>query len=242
MGMAFQKWCPPVPRPEGPEELPGGQWHRKAWLVKNWSLSFVQLDKYCWAAVHVGEGVRGPLGTPRWAGQDWMLSGLRGGEADGGGTRSAGTWTRTEKAPHSGLGCQGRLPRRPSERPKAAQSRGRGTGGEGGKEPHSGHLLWPLPSAVVTGGSTVSLSSVGVNVGQRRREPCGRPMDFAATLLLQPTPSSLVLQHIPCYSLPLPLLCPNLPHKCTETCHKGSLNQGFMMTAECLNWWAKYSK
>ena len=35
---------------------------------------------------------------------------------------------------------------------------------------------------------------------------------------------------------------PICPINCAETCHKGSLNQGFMMTAECLNWWAKCSK
>lgn len=110
----------------------------------------------------------------------------------------------------------------PASVPKLCRVGAGGQAGKGGKEPHSGHLLWPLPSAVVTGGSTVSLSSVGVNAGQGRRERCGRPMDFVATLLLQPSPSSLFLKLIPCYSLPLPLLCPNLPHKLRR-----NLSQGF---------------
>ena len=33
-------------------------------------------------------------------------------------------------------------------------SQGWGMRGKGGKEPQSGHLLWPLPSAVVTEGNT----------------------------------------------------------------------------------------
>lgn len=92
----------------------------------------------------------------------------------------------------------------PASIPKLYRVRAGGQEGKGGKEPHSGHLLWPLPSAVVTGGNTASLSSVRVNVGQGRRERCGRPMDFVATLLLQPTPF---------FSIPAayPMLLPSPP-------------------------------
>lgn len=57
----------------------------------------------------------------------------------------------------------------PASVPKLYRVRAGGQEGKGGKEPDGGHLLWPLPSAVVTGGNTASLSSVRVNVGQGRR-------------------------------------------------------------------------
>lgn len=159
--------------------------------MKNWQPQFHLVGQKLLNSPTRWGGSEGAPGDAVVARQDCMLSGSEEGRQTGAqeSTHSAGTRRCAEKAPHSCLGCQDHLPQRPSEHPKAIQS---GLGDE--RERGKGTTEWTpaLASSLCCRHRrqyfTVSLSSVGVNCGQGRRERCGCPTGFVAASLAPALP------------------------------------------------------